>query len=107
MFGIGTVFYVIFALIQCRGMYDQYIGVAVTNGTFWICILYLAIVSSVIAFLLLNYGSDNVSVSKASLFANFSTVISVIAGVFVLGEAFTWQQVVGMIIILVSVYLAK
>lgn len=68
---------------------------------------YLAIFSSVIAFMLLTYGTDHVSVSEASIFANLITVISIIAGVVVLNESFGMMQVIGAVIIVVSVYLSS
>lgn len=107
MFGVGSAFYVVLAAVQAYGSYDRLVVAALAQPMFWGCILYLAVVSSVIAFLLLNFGSSHVSVSQASLFANLSTVISIIAGVAVLHEAFTWQQAVGSAIILGSVYAAS
>lgn len=107
MFGVGSLVYMILALVQCYGRYDEYIVTAVTSRTFWIAILYLAVVSSVIAFLLLNFGTNHVSVSQASLFANFTTVISILAGVLVLKEAFSVAQVVGALVIIISVYVAS
>lgn len=106
MFGVGSVVYIIIAVIQACGKYDKLVAEAVSQPVFWGCILYLAVISSVAAFLLLNFGSSHVSVSQASLFANLSTVISIGAGVVVLHESFSWQQAVGSIIILVSVYLS-
>ncbi|MCQ2983054.1 MAG: DMT family transporter, partial [Treponemataceae bacterium] len=106
MFGVGTVAYLILAAVQCYGHYDELVGAAFAQPVFWGAILYLAVVSSVIAFLLLNFGSNYVSVSQATIFANFTTVISILAGVLVLHEAFTWQQAAGAVIILTSVYLA-
>jgi drug/metabolite transporter (DMT)-like permease len=74
---------------------------------FWGCIIYLAVASSVIAFMVLNYGSSHVSVSEASLFANLTTVISIVAGVIVLHETFTMQQVIGAVINIASVYISS
>ena len=107
MFGVGSVFYIALALIQCRGAYDTWIMGAFAQPVFWMSILYLSVFSSVMAFMLLNYGSSYVSVSKATLFANFTTVISVAAGVLVLHEPFTLWQGLGCAMILGSVYLAR
>lgn len=104
MFGMGSAFYIPFALIQCRGNYNELILFPLSQPTFWISILYLSVVSSVIAFLLLNYGSNYISVSNATIFANFTTIISILAGVFILGESFSRYQLLGAVIILVSVY---
>lgn len=106
MFGIGSVAYIVFALIQARGSYGTLIGAAFANPLFWASILYLSVVSSVIAFLCLNYGTERISVSQASLFANLTTVISIAAGVVILHEAFTIQQLIGAIVILVCVFIS-
>ncbi len=102
MFGLGSITYIVVAVIQTYGSYaDTLKGIA--TPSFWISIAYLAVVSSVVAFLLLNFGSNFISISKATLMANSTTVISIVAGVVVLGESFTWPQIVGAVIILASV----
>lgn len=107
MFGAGSAVYVCFALIACAGDYDRLITDVVAMPEFWGCIMYLAVASSVIAFIALNYGSSHVSVSEASLFANLTTVISIIAGVAVLHESFTLQQIAGAAVIIASVYVSS
>lgn len=107
MFLIGSIFYIILSVIQCYGHYDTLVFSALAQPTFWYSIIYLSVVSSVIAFLLLNYGSSRISISRATIFANITTVISIIAGVLVLGESFTIGQIIGAVIIIVSVYLAQ
>lgn len=107
MFAAGSLSYIIIAAIQCAGNYETLVVAPVTTGSFWICILYLAVMSSVVAFIALNYGSSLVSVSEASLFANLTTVISIVAGVIVLGESFTVQQIIGAVLIIASVYIAN
>lgn len=107
MFAAGSLMYILVALLQCRGEYDVLIMSAVMSGSFWICILYLAVMSSVVAFIVLNYGSSLISVSEASLFANLTTVISIVAGVVVLGESFSMQQIIGAVLIIGSVYIAN
>lgn len=107
MFGTGSLAYVILALVQANGKYGELIAAPLTSPAFWGCILYLAAISSVVAFMMLNFGSSYVSVSEASIFANLTTVISIVAGVVILHETFTIQQVVGAVIILASVYVAS
>lgn len=107
MFAIGCAVFITFAAVQCAGNYQEMFMPALTTGRFWVCILYLAVVSSVVAFMALNFGSSHVSVSQAALFANLTTVISIIAGVVVLGETFTLQQIIGAIIIIGSVYISS
>lgn len=107
MFAIGSVTYVIAALVQCAGHYDTMILPVITSGQFWGGMIYLSVFSSVAAFMALNFGSSYIPVSQASIFANLTTVISIVAGVVVLHESFSVQQVIGAVIILVSVYIAS
>ena len=57
MFGTGSAVYVCFALILCAGDYERLIADVITMPEFWGCIIYLAVASSVAAFIALNYGS--------------------------------------------------
>ncbi len=107
MFALGSLVYSVFALVQCRGQYGELIFAALGQPQFIISVLYLSVVSSVVAFICLNYGTVRVTVSEASIFANLTTVISIIAGVAFLHEVFTPFQVVGAIIILISVFFAN
>lgn len=107
MFLLGFVVFGIMALVQCHGNYSELILKPLMTPQFAVSILYLSVFSSVAAFILLNYGAEGVSVSEASIFANFTTVISIIAGVVFLGERFTSFQLLGALIIIVSVYISS
>ena len=107
MFALGSVVYSVFALVQCHGQYGELILQALLQPQFIISVLYLSVVSSVTAFICLNYGAVRVSVSEASIFANLTTVISIVAGVVFLHEVFTPFQVVGAVVILISVFFAN
>lgn len=107
MFGCGAVFYTLFAAVRVRIVGPEILNAAIGSGIFWCAILYLALVSSVAAFLLLNFGSAYVSVTGATLFANITTVISILAGVLILREDFSWLQGVGAAVILASICAAQ
>lgn len=107
MFAVGSVTYVIAALIQCAGKYDTLLLPAVTSMEFWGGMIYLSVFSSVAAFMALNFGSSYLPVSQGTIFANLTTVISIVAGVVILHEKFTIQQVIGAAVILASVYFAS
>ena len=107
MFAAGSITYTAFALIQCRGAYRELILLPLQEPTFVLPVLYLAVMSSVAAFMLLNYGTVRVMVSEAAIFTNLTTVISIIAGVVFLRETFTTFQMVGAVVILISVYMAN
>lgn len=106
MFGVGSAVFIAFALVQCKGFTPELLMPA-SDGTFMISVMYLAVVSSVAAFICQNWGNDHVSVTEATLFANLTTVISILAGVVFLHEAFTIQQIIGAVAILISVYVAN
>ncbi len=107
MFAVGSVVYIILGITQGSRDFAKLIVTPLSNMTFWGCIFYLGVFSSVIAFIVLNYASGHISVSQASIFANLTTVISIVAGVVVLQEKFTFPQVIGAVIIIGSVYLSS
>ncbi|MCT4620143.1 MAG: DMT family transporter [Marinisporobacter sp.] len=67
-------------------------------------ILYLGVLSSIIAFFLTNYNLAKLEASRAAVFANLTTVISVVAGVFIRKESFTTYQFLGVCMILLGVW---
>jgi len=70
----------------------------------WPSIVYLGVLSSVVAFFLINYSLSHITAIQSAVFANLVTVISIAAGVLILGEDFYWYQAVGAITILAGVY---
>lgn len=104
MFGVGSVVYIVIALIQCD---VPEIAASMGHGVFWLAVVYLAVLSSVTAFMLINYGTRFVSVSESSLLVNLTTIIAILAGVIFLKESFTIQQIIGAVMILVSVYVSS
>lgn len=78
-----------------------------THPSALIGLIYLGIFSSVVAFFLLNYTLSKVEASKTAVFANFTTVVSVIAGIILLKESVMVPQIIGGVMILIGVYGAK
>lgn len=103
MFGIGTAVFVLMAALRIGTDVQLWIR-PLTNGGFWISILYLACVSSVGAFLLLNKALDVLDVTRSLVFANVTTVISVLAGVLILHEHFSAVQAIGIVMVIIGVY---
>lgn len=104
MFALGCVAFVGMALIESRGNIPEMIFMPMRNAGFWISVIFLSVVSSVGAFLMLNYAMTYLNVAKASIFANITTTISILAGVLILKENFGLYQVIGSTIIIASVY---
>ena len=77
---------------------------AVKNVGFDVSIIYLAVVSSVLAFLLYNYSTSKISAVRSSSFSNIITVVSVLAGIMILKEDFSIWQVLLCIPIILGVW---
>lgn len=69
-----------------------------------VSILYLGILSSVIAFFAVNYMLSKLEASQSSVFANLVTIVSIFAGVVILKEDFFWYHFVGGTMILLGVW---
>lgn len=67
-------------------------------------IVYLGIMSSIVAFFLVNYSISKMRVSQFSVLGNFTTIVSIFAGVVILKENFLWYHIVGSILILLGVW---
>lgn len=103
MFALGSAVFTAIALWQNRQDLTV-LTAAMNQWTFWAAIIYLAVVSSVCAFLLINYSLSHISAGRALIFSNFTTVISVLAGIFIMGDSFAPVQLVGIVIITLSVF---
>jgi drug/metabolite transporter (DMT)-like permease len=70
---------------------------------FVIPILYMGIVSCVIAFLCLTYASGNLPIAVSGSIGTLSTVVSVLVGVFIFKEQLRLIDVIGTVVILGSI----
>lgn len=93
---ISAVFY--------RGEYFKKLALAFASPNFILAVLYLAVLSSVGAFFLYNYSSSVISAIEASSFSNIVTVVTVLAGVLILGERFSLPQYLLCAVILAGVW---
>lgn len=75
-----------------------------TNVRFLISISYLGILSSIVAYFLINFTLSKMNASKSSVVSNISTIVSILAGVIFLKEAFHYYHVIGSILILAGVW---
>ena len=67
-------------------------------------ILYLGILSSIVAFFMVNYSISKMPVSQFAVFGNLVTIVSIFAGVFILKEDFFWYHIVGSAVIILGVW---
>ena len=77
------------------------------DAAFLRAVLYLGAGCSVLAFFLSNVAIVKIGVNRSASFIGVATVVSVLSGVFVLGEVFSLYQVVGTAVILAGVSIAN
>lgn len=102
MFGILAVFEALF-----NGTISKLMVLPFKESAFTIAILYQGIGCSIVAFLLSNVAIAKIGVNRTSSFIGVATVVSIIAGAFLLNEAFTIYQIIGAIVIIIGVYTAN
>lgn len=86
-----------------KGTMNSYFA-PLANSQSVIPLLYLGILSSIIAFFMVNYTISKIPVSQSAVFANLCTIVSILAGVLILKEDFFWYDFIGAIMILVGVW---
>lgn len=89
MFLIGFIGFNLTAAISLRERFIPIVLESISNVEFILSIVYLAIVSSVLAFLLYNFATANITAVQASSFSNIIPAVTVLAGVFILKEKLT------------------
>lgn len=75
-----------------------------SNKDFIISIVYLGILSSIVAYFLINYTLSKIEASKSAVISNIATIVSIIAGVVFLKESFEYYHIIGSIMILAGVW---
>jgi len=105
MMGLGAVTFTVISLVEhiMKGNLSEFFT-PLTNSSFIIPLLYLGILSSIVAFLFINYSLSKLEASKSAILGNFSTIVSIIAGVVFLKEDFRFFHIIGSILILVGVW---
>lgn len=100
---VAAVCFTALALLTTGG--DQQALLApLRDPRFIIAILYLSVVSSVLAFLMINYASNTLPVAKTTAFCNLTTVISLFAGVVFLGEPFGALSLLASVMIVLGIW---
>jgi drug/metabolite transporter (DMT)-like permease len=73
----------------------------------WLCILYMVIFASVIAFVSFLYTLQHLPTPVASIYAYVNPVVAVLLGHFVLGESWSISLLFGAFVTLIGVYLVN
>ncbi|WP_056949871.1 DMT family transporter [Lacticaseibacillus nasuensis] len=109
MLTAGAVVFVTMALIEAleHGNPQALFSLPVKHPSFAVAVAYQGIGSSVLALFLSNFAIAQIGVNKTASFIGISTVVSIIAGVLLLGEAFSSAQLIGAAVIICGVYTAN
>ena len=104
MFSVGFVFFAGMAFAQFRGEALPMLAEALGHTDFIVAALYLGAAASVGGYLLANYALAKLPVARYTVFANVSTVVSVLSGVIIMGDPFTWVTLLATVLILLGVW---
>lgn len=109
MLAAGAFVFSVLALIEAARQAEvgTLLRLPLMNGKFLEAVLYQSIGSSVIALFLSNFAIAEMGVNRTSSFIGISTVVSIVAGVLVLGEPFNGYQFLGAVVIILGVYIAN
>lgn len=75
-----------------------------SNPKALLSVVYLGVLSSIVAYFLLNYLLSRIEASRVSVISNLTTIISVIAGALIRNESLYWFNVIGGLMILCGVW---
>ena len=90
MFTVGFVCFLGFSLIQRGAALPGALIAAFAQPRFTAAALYLGVGSSVVAYMLANYSLAALPVARSTIFTALSTIVSVLSGVIIRGDAFSW-----------------
>jgi drug/metabolite transporter (DMT)-like permease len=82
-------------------------GVRTPTGESSLGVLYLAFLSSTVAYLLLNYAFRFLEASRVAVFVNLTPVVGVAAAYVLLGERFTAGQAAAALVVMAGVWVAN
>jgi drug/metabolite transporter (DMT)-like permease len=105
MMAFGAVFFNAISIADHikKNTMDSYLN-PLLDLNFSVSIVYLGILSSSIAFLLINYSLSKIKASENAVFSNLSTIVSIMAGVVLLNEPFFRYHLAGAALILLGVW---
>jgi len=83
------------------------LDVAALDGSVWFSAAYSCLLSSAFGFAAWQTGVSRVGANRVLVYQYLVALIGVTAGILILGEGFSLQQMVGAAVILVGVYLAR
>ncbi|MBD0253968.1 MAG: DMT family transporter [Rubrobacter sp.] len=83
------------------------LGIGPMDGTTWVAAAYSALCSSAFGFAAWGWGVSHVGANRVLIYQYLVTLTGVTTGIVLLGEDFGFGQIVGAVVILCGVYLAR
>jgi drug/metabolite transporter (DMT)-like permease len=106
MIAAGAIFFNLVTFFMLRGegaVLENYFA-PLADPKLLIAVIYLGGFCSIIAFFLVNYMVSEVPAFLSAVFANLTTVIAILTGVFLRNETLHWFQLVGSALIISGVW---
>jgi len=103
MMAVGCAAFTLLALFECRSEPALLLR-PLAEPSFVLSVLYLSAISSILAFLCINYAASILSVSRITAFCNVTTLLSVFAGVIFLGDPIDLASVIAACVIIIGVF---
>ncbi|MBR4887989.1 MAG: DMT family transporter [Clostridia bacterium] len=104
MFTVGVAFFAVLAFVTHGSQTVPMITTALGSGKFIVSCLYLGGAASVGAYMLGNYALGHLPVTRASVFNSFATIVSILSGVIIMRDPFTWVSALAFALILLGVW---
>lgn len=103
MMAVAAVVFTVLSVFECRGDMEMLLA-PLRNPMFLVSMLYLSVLSSIVAFLFINFASNTLPVAKTTAFCNLTTALSMFAGVVFLHEPFGAMSLVASVMIILGVW---
>ncbi len=103
MMGVGAVVFTVLAAIGVRGDPGAYLR-PLGERSYVLSILFLAVCCSIVSYFLTSYVLTGLTVTRATVFANLTTAVSVFAGAVLLHEPFSFAGLLCCALILLGIY---
>lgn len=103
MMAVGAFVFTIMAAVNVKGKITEYLR-PLSTPQYVIALVYLGVFCSVVCFFLSCYSLSRLSVARATVFANLTTLVSVLAGALILHEPLSAAGIVCCILILIGIY---
>ena len=104
---MGALFFTGSAVAEAGNDYTTALRSAVTDPSVFLPVLYLSVLSSVVAFFCQNYATTYLDATRVNVFSNITPVVSVLVGALLLHEPFSLIHIPGIILILLGVYMVN